>query len=181
MVLLIAGCLLKTHDFLKPLERSGKGHRDEAASGDLAVACVGPAEVGRAASVEHVLPGGIGTYSITHVSDPSPLAMVKPELGTCRGVAVERKPDTYYANGVTFAPRHAAGVPFALWDEAGAKDRVSTGKIPSDGADRSSRVVFGFVWKGMPLPLCLTGFRAMKIKNIVMTILYCGDNERHDE
>ena len=102
---------------------------------------MGPAEVGRAASVEHVLPGGIGTYSITHVSDPSPLAMVKPERGTCRGVDVERKPEPYYANGVAYAPQYAAGVPVALWDESAAKDPGSRGKIPSDGLDRSSQVV----------------------------------------
>nr|XP_029116532.1 transcription factor BIM2 isoform X3 [Elaeis guineensis] len=132
------GCFLKTHDFLKPLEHAGKGRRDEAASGDIAVACVGPAEVGRAASVEHVLPGGIGTYSITHVSDPSPLAMVKPERGTCRGVDVERKPEPYYANGVAYAPQYAAGVPVALWDESAAKDPGSRGQWQSSFAASGS-------------------------------------------
>ncbi|XP_073113270.1 transcription factor BIM1 isoform X4 [Elaeis guineensis] len=131
-------CFLKTHDFLKPLEHAGKGRRDEAASGDIAVACVGPAEVGRAASVEHVLPGGIGTYSITHVSDPSPLAMVKPERGTCRGVDVERKPEPYYANGVAYAPQYAAGVPVALWDESAAKDPGSRGQWQSSFAASGS-------------------------------------------
>ncbi|XP_017698134.1 transcription factor BIM2 isoform X2 [Phoenix dactylifera] len=132
------GCLLKTHDFLKPLERAVRGNRDEAASGDVAVARVGPAEVGRAASVEHVLPGGIGTYSITHVSDPAPLALVKPERGTCRGVDVERKPEPFYANGVTYGPQYAASVPFALWDESAAKDPASRGQWQSSFAARGS-------------------------------------------
>ncbi|XP_029121925.1 transcription factor BIM2 isoform X7 [Elaeis guineensis] len=126
------GFFLTTHDFLKPLERADKGHRHEAASGDAAVG-----RVGSAASVEHVLPGGIGTYSVSHVSDPVPLAMVKPERGTCRGVDVERKPEAYYDNGVSYGSPFPAAVPVTLWDESAAKDpwsRELTVKV--DGKNR---------------------------------------------
>ncbi|XP_026665904.2 transcription factor BIM2-like isoform X1 [Phoenix dactylifera] len=124
------GFFLKTHDFLKPLERADKGHRDEAASGDGAV--------GRVASVEHVLPGGIGTYSVSHVSDPVPLAMVKPQRGTCRGVDVERKPEAYYGNGVSYGSPSLAGVPFRPWDESAEKDPGSRGQWPSSFTARGS-------------------------------------------
>lgn len=123
---------MKTHDFLKPLERADKGHRDEAASGDVAV--------GRVASVEHVLPGGIGTYSVSHVSDPV-LAMVKLERGTCLGVDVERKPEACYGNGVGYDSPYLAGVPFTLSDGSAAKGPGSRGKIPLDGPDRFSQAV----------------------------------------
>ncbi|XP_010928118.1 transcription factor BIM2 isoform X3 [Elaeis guineensis] len=127
------GFFLTTHDFLKPLERADKGHRHEAASGDAAVG-----RVGSAASVEHVLPGGIGTYSVSHVSDPVPLAMVKPERGTCRGVDVERKPEAYYDNGVSYGSPFPAAVPVTLWDESAAKDPWSRGQWPSPFTARGS-------------------------------------------
>lgn len=130
------GFFLTTHDFLKPLERAEKGHRDEAASGDVAVG-----RVGCAASVEHVLPGGIGTYSVSHVTDPVLPAMVKPERGTCRGVDVERKPEAYYGNGVSYGSPYPDGVPFTPWDESAAKDPGSRGKVPSDGPDLFSQAV----------------------------------------
>ena len=97
--------------------------------------------MGSAASVEHVLPGGIGTYSVSHVSDPVPLAMVKPERGTCRGVDVERKPEAYYGNGVSYGSPFPAAVPVTLWDESAAKDPWSRGKVPSDGPDLFSQAV----------------------------------------
>ncbi|XP_020083177.1 transcription factor BIM2-like isoform X2 [Ananas comosus] len=86
------GFYLKTHDFLQPLERAEEARKKK--RGDESAA-VGPAE--------HVLPGGIGTFSISHVSDPRARAAVKSERGTCApapGFGPESKPES---------------VPFALW------------------------------------------------------------------
>lgn len=52
------------------------------------------AEKGTPTGTTHVLPGGIGTYSISHVSfvDGGTLAAVKPESGTC-GTELPQKPE----------------------------------------------------------------------------------------
>ncbi|XP_020694090.1 transcription factor BIM2 isoform X2 [Dendrobium catenatum] len=88
------GFLMKTHDFLQPLETADdeKTHK-------------GPTQ-----RTTHVLPGGIGTYSISHVSSgASSFAVVKPESNTCG-------PDAAYA--------------FPVWDAA-KEPRPTTGQWPS--------------------------------------------------
>ncbi|XP_020576946.1 transcription factor BIM2-like isoform X2 [Phalaenopsis equestris] len=89
------GFLMKTtHDFLQPLEtaENEKARR-------------GPTQ-----RTTHVLPGGIGTYSISHVSSgASTFAAVKPESNTCG-------PDAAYA--------------FPVWDAAKTAG-PTTGQWPS--------------------------------------------------
>lgn len=91
---------MKTHDFLQPLETA----EDEKTN-------KGPTQTQR---TTHVLPGGIGTYSISHVSSGgSTYAIVKPESNTCG-------PDAAYA--------------FPVWDAA-KEPRPNTGNSllpPSD-------------------------------------------------
>ncbi|KAH0461532.1 hypothetical protein IEQ34_009107 [Dendrobium chrysotoxum] len=88
------GFLMKTHDFLQPLETA-----------DGEKASKGPTQ-----RTTHVLPGGIGTYSISHVSSgASTIAVVKPESNTCG-------PDAAYA--------------FPVWDAA-KEPRPTTGQWPS--------------------------------------------------
>nr|GEW96636.1 transcription factor BIM1 isoform X1 [Tanacetum cinerariifolium] len=62
-----SGSYLETHDFLQPLERVGKnvakeGNKVEESSIRKSLPPAPPA------TVEHILPGGIGTYSISHIS-----------------------------------------------------------------------------------------------------------------
>nr|QDL88395.1 transcription factor BIM2-like isoform X6 [Cymbidium ensifolium] len=95
------GFLMKTHDFLQPLETA----ENEKAGRE-------PAQ-----RTTHVLPGGIGTYSISHVSsDASTFAAVKPESNTCG-------PDAAYA--------------FPVWDAA-KEAGPTTGQWPSPYAALST-------------------------------------------
>ncbi|KAK7388826.1 hypothetical protein VNO78_23653 [Psophocarpus tetragonolobus] len=58
------GSYLKTHDFLQPLERlETKASAKEEATDEASSMVQKPPP-----SVEHLLPGGIGTYSISHIS-----------------------------------------------------------------------------------------------------------------
>ncbi|XP_072978323.1 transcription factor BIM1-like isoform X2 [Typha angustifolia] len=117
------GFFLKTHDFLQPLEERSEMRED--------VAKAGPAEAG-----EHVLPGGIGTFSISHVSDPGSRAAVKPERFTCPvvlGFSAGSKPEPDNGNG-GFTPAGGAA-PFALWGDSGYK---GAGQWPSSFAARGS-------------------------------------------
>ncbi|KAK1310861.1 Transcription factor BIM1 [Acorus calamus] len=97
------GYFLKTQDLLQPLER---------------VPDTSPPP-NPPTSVEHVLPGGIGTFSISHVSYPhhqTAEAVVKPEA-----VAYDRS-NKKGSNGLG-----PYGRGFTLWDEsaaAAAKDHV---------------------------------------------------------
>jgi hypothetical protein len=69
---------------------------------------------------EHVLPGGIGTFSICHVADAGARTAVKPELITC-APAGKPEPDTSgYAR--------YAGAPFALWSESVSRESASASR-----------------------------------------------------
>ncbi|KAJ0986802.1 hypothetical protein J5N97_005158 [Dioscorea zingiberensis] len=107
------GLYLKTHDFLQPLE---KAHARESAI-DINSTEAGPTE----RPPEHVLlPGGVGTYSIGHVSGLALRASVKHEQGTCVSAPAAEP------------PVHYGGVPFTLWEEPGAKDPAgSRGQWPA--------------------------------------------------
>lgn len=101
------GGYLKTHDFLKPLER-GEGNAKEEAEVEVSTGEKPPP------SVEHVLPGGIGTYSISHISYFNPRAP-KPEgeiFATARGSL---------SNGENSNGSSYSGSGFCLWEESAAK------------------------------------------------------------
>lgn len=122
-IIIIAGHFLKTHDFLQTLE---KAEEPEAARRG------GPtAEPAGAASGVHVLPGGIGTYSIGQLADNCSAAVVKPEVFTCvrgPGLAGKQEPDS---GGVRYGDGPYAGAAFAVWDasSAAAKGSAARGKI----------------------------------------------------
>ncbi|KAE9602235.1 putative transcription factor bHLH family [Lupinus albus] len=62
------GSRLKTHDFLQPLERADtKASAKEEATDEISSVASKPLPP-TPPSVEHLLPGGIGTYSISHIS-----------------------------------------------------------------------------------------------------------------
>ncbi|XP_074317114.1 transcription factor BIM1 [Silene latifolia] len=114
------GDSLKTHDFLQPLE----GEQSSGAKEDNAVDInVKPQPVGPPASVvEHLLPGGIGTYSISrlpYITQKVP----KPEENGLPVVSVtssDRNDDNSNCSSYT-------GGSFMLWDESAAK-KGNTGK-----------------------------------------------------
>ena len=74
------GGYLKTHDFLQPLELVGKSCAKEETSVEVSTAEKPPPPA--PPPVEHVLPGGIGTYSISHISNFFNQRMVPKAEGT---------------------------------------------------------------------------------------------------
>lgn len=60
---------LKTHDFLRPLEQvETKSSAKEEATDEISSAVQKQPPLPTPASVEHLLPGGIGTYTISHIN-----------------------------------------------------------------------------------------------------------------
>lgn len=123
---------LTTHDFLQPLERVGKNSsvvgEKTVEGGKVERTSPSPSS---SPSVEHILPGGIGTYTISHISNFSQGGRPKTEqtIGAViqarsaeRGVAEENK-----ANSIS-------GGVFAFWEESSAKEK---GKKVKDVADRN--------------------------------------------
>lgn len=113
---------LKTHDFLKPLERGGSTSAKEEAAAQVEVST---AEKPAPPSVEHVLPGGIGTYSISHISYFNPTRAPKPE-GEMFAVG-QGSVSTHDKNDENSNCSSYSGSGFALWEESGAK-KGGTGK-----------------------------------------------------
>ncbi|KAK6921065.1 Myc-type, basic helix-loop-helix (bHLH) domain [Dillenia turbinata] len=115
------GGYLKTHDFLQPLERGGKTSPTEQTT-LVPLAVENPALHATPSSVEHLLPGGIGTYSRSHISYISP-RVPKPE-GTLFTVpqssSTERNEENSNCSSYT-------GSGFTLWKESSGK-RGQTGK-----------------------------------------------------
>ncbi|KAI7741143.1 hypothetical protein M8C21_031079 [Ambrosia artemisiifolia] len=91
------GGFLETHDFLQPLERVGKNVDKEPTT-----------------AVEHILPGGIGTYSISHISCISQSQRVaKAEGGVIRSVqssGSDKNDENSNCSSQT-------GSGFSLWEE----------------------------------------------------------------
>ncbi|CAL0330571.1 unnamed protein product [Lupinus luteus] len=108
---------LKTHDFLQPLERAeAKPNTKEEEARDE----ISP-------SVEHLLPGGIGTYSISHVSyfnnNNNNQRVPKPEaslFAVNQGVSTDRNDENSNCSSYT-----SSG--FTLWEDSVVK-KGKTGK-----------------------------------------------------
>ncbi|XWS37234.1 hypothetical protein CRYUN_Cryun19dG0026000 [Craigia yunnanensis] len=117
------GGYLKTHDFLQ-LERLGKTSAKEETPVEVATAEKPPPPV-LPPSVEHVLPGGIGTYSISHISYFNP-RVPKAEgasVTVAQGSSSERNDENSNCSSYT-------GSGFSLWEESEAKK----GKIGKENA-----------------------------------------------
>lgn len=113
------GGYLKTHDFLQPLERVGKNVTTTKEDIKAGVAAVDrPPAPSPPASVEHILPGGIGTYSISYFNQ----MVLKPEesLSTAQPSSTARNDEN---SNCTSYP----GGSFTLWDESAVK-KGKTGK-----------------------------------------------------
>ncbi|KAA8541085.1 hypothetical protein F0562_025048 [Nyssa sinensis] len=109
------GSYLKTHDFLQPLERVGKNSAKEENT-DEKTTLEKPPPPAPPPSVEHLLPGGIGTYSIGHVSYINP-RVPKPE-GSIFTVAQTSSSDINEENSNCSS---YTGSGFTLWEETVVK------------------------------------------------------------
>nr|DAD31553.1 TPA_asm: hypothetical protein HUJ06_010404 [Nelumbo nucifera] len=134
--------ILKTHDFLQPLERlgkkSGKGENTvEAAPNPIEKPLPPPPP-----SVEHALPGGIGTYSIGYNSNfnhrsvpPKPETSVfSPTSSTEKNGEVNNKANS---NGGSYS-----GGAFSLWNQSVVKEKGALVKL-KDTVAQETQVVKG--------------------------------------
>lgn len=112
---------LKTQDFLQPLERGSKNSNTKG----LEVSSAETSAAAPASSVEHVLPGGIGTYTISHISGYSQMNG-KSEIPVVHVNVAETKPEVTRAASST----NYGGGAFTLWEE---RLRVVDGNRTSDG------------------------------------------------
>ncbi|XP_021757189.1 transcription factor BIM2-like isoform X1 [Chenopodium quinoa] len=115
-----AGGLLKTHNFLQPLEGEEKTGPKEDNLVDINAKP--PSAAPPTSVVEHVLPGGIGTYSISHISYFNP-KVPKPEeniFSVAPATSNDKNDDNSNCSSYT-------GSGFTLWDETTVK-KGNTGK-----------------------------------------------------
>ncbi|KAK8511367.1 hypothetical protein V6N12_033641 [Hibiscus sabdariffa] len=120
------GEYLKTHDFLQ-LERLGKATAKKETPVEEAMAekPPPPPPPGPPHSAEHILPGGIGTYSISHVSykTEGPIFTTVAQRSSS-----ERNDETSNCSSYT-------GSGFTLWEESaatkGKTGKENTGKTPA--------------------------------------------------
>ncbi|KAG2667153.1 hypothetical protein I3760_15G097900 [Carya illinoinensis] len=115
------GGYLKTQDFLQPLERTGNSSTKEEETGIEISSTV--EKSAPPASVEHILPGGIGTYSISHISYFNHQKVPKPE-GSMFTVAQTSSTDRNDENSNCSS---YTGSGFTLWEESALK-KGKTGK-----------------------------------------------------
>lgn len=117
------GAYLETHDFLQPLERVGKNIAKEGNKNEVTSIEKPPPPV-PSPSVEHTLPGGIGTYSISHISFINQSQRVpKPEGGmftVAQSSSSDRNDENSNCSSYT-------GSGFTLWEESAMK-KGKTGK-----------------------------------------------------
>ncbi|KAG6390054.1 hypothetical protein SASPL_151532 [Salvia splendens] len=112
------GGYLKTHDFLQPLEWVGKHVTTTKEDIKAGVAAVDrPPAPAPPASGEHLLPGGIGTYSISYFNR----TVLKPEGGL-----FTQPSNTTRTDENSNCSSHSGGS-FTLWDESAVK-KGKTGK-----------------------------------------------------
>lgn len=133
-----AGGYLKTHDFLQPLERVGKNAmtmKEDVEAGMTAVDR--PPVPAPPASVEHLLPGGIGTYSISYFNQRG----LKPEgsLFTAQPISCTTRNDEN-SNCSSYT-----GGGFTLWDESAVK-KGKTGKENIAAERHILRGIFSYIF-----------------------------------
>jgi hypothetical protein len=135
------GVYLKTHDFLQPLEQVEKqNNNNDKEKNKTVIKDVGQA----AAMVEHiVLPGGIGTYSITannyinnHNNNNQRIIIPKPETGILFGTAavqgsigeIRNIVDENNNNSNSCSSYTAGTSNFTLWEDQSANAIAKKGK-----------------------------------------------------
>ncbi|XP_044465565.1 transcription factor BIM1-like isoform X2 [Mangifera indica] len=113
------GSLLETHDFLQVGKVSAKEESTVETSSSVEKP---PPPAPPPTSVEHILPGGIGTYSISHISDFNQ-KVAKPEgsiFTVAQATSSERHDENSNCSSYT-------GSGFTLWEESAVK-KGKTGK-----------------------------------------------------
>lgn len=123
------GGILKTHDFLQQGERAGTEDisKDESRAKQ-------PTEKSRplippptTTSMEHILPGGIGTYSISHISYLNQ-RVPKPEGVLLNAAAPQAQASSSDRNDGNSNCSSYTGSGFTLWDESATMNKGQTGK-----------------------------------------------------
>ncbi|KAF7806297.1 transcription factor BIM1 isoform X1 [Senna tora] len=130
------GSYLKTHDFLQPLEgaeRKTNAKVEEA--GDHEISSVAQKQPPAAPCVEHILPGGIGTYSISHISYFSNHRIPKPEASSPFTVPSHHEPSKDRNEDSSNCTSYTSSG-FNLWEESAVK-KGKTGK-ENDAAEKST-------------------------------------------
>lgn len=126
---------LKTHDFLQPLERVGKSNNSTEGEKEIA-----PAD--KPSSIEHILPGGIGTYTISHIPSFG-CGIVKPEGSVYTAVqatSAERNEEASKANSNCSS---YTGGGFTLWEESTLKEkRVVKDRVGESQLTRGKTLAF---------------------------------------
>ncbi|XP_021909245.1 transcription factor BIM1 [Carica papaya] len=112
---------LKTHDFLQPLEQVGNTNTKEETGSEISTS-EKPPPPAPPPPMEHILPGGIGTYSISHISYfnqrvPKPEGTAFP---AAQASSNERNDENSNCSSYT-------GSGFTLWEESTLK-KGKTGK-----------------------------------------------------
>ncbi|CAN4088320.1 unnamed protein product [Withania somnifera] len=118
------GGYLKTHDFLQPLEQAEKTLRKEETKVEVATLEKPLPPVAAIPAGEHILPGGIGTFSISYLQQRVP----KPEaslFSVAQASSTDRNDENSNCSSYT-------GSGFTLWDESAVK-KGKTGKENSGG------------------------------------------------
>lgn len=123
---------LKTHDFLRPLEEvEAKSSAKEEATDEISSVVEKQPPLATPASVEHLLPGGIGTYSISHINScvNNNQRVPKPEASSLftvhQATSADRNDDNSNCSSHT-----SSG--FTLWEESEIR-KGKTGKENSVG------------------------------------------------
>ncbi|KAL3512402.1 hypothetical protein ACH5RR_025119 [Cinchona calisaya] len=115
------GGFLKTHDFLQPLEQGNKNVTKEEDEVEVKDVEKSPPAAPPPSNVEHLLPGGIGTYSITYFNQRFP----KPEGGSAYMMAQSSTANNINDENSNCSSYTGSG--FTLWDESAVK-KGKTGK-----------------------------------------------------
>lgn len=123
------GGYLKTHDFLQPLERLGKNIAKEENTVEITKLekppPPAPPPPPPPSGGEHLLPGGIGTYSISHISYFNQ-RVLKPEAPTIFTVAQASSTDRNNDENSNCSSYTGSG--FTLWEESVAAAVTKKGK-----------------------------------------------------
>ncbi|KAL8130294.1 hypothetical protein V2J09_019449 [Rumex salicifolius] len=116
---------LKTHNFLQPLEKEDNKKKSARENSSVELNVDKPPPTAQPCTREHVLHGGIGTYSISHISSFNP-RMPKPE-GSSFTVAPPRA-SSNERNDDNSSSSYTAGSSFTLWEEPSSSRKGKTGK-----------------------------------------------------
>ncbi|KAL8132278.1 transcription factor BIM1 isoform X2 [Apium graveolens] len=147
------GGILKTHDFLQQGERA----ETEDISKDVN-SVKQPTEKSRplipppiTTSMEHILPGGIGTYSISHISYLNQ-RVPKPEGVLLNAAAPQAQASSSDRNDGNSNCSSYTGSGFTLWDESATMNKGQTGKennfaVKERHAVRDAGVNVGGQWE----------------------------------